>query len=101
MFSRLSPVYWGNEMRILGINCLNHDAAVSVIENGKIFVATNNSSIIIAEVYNLKNKKINSAIKVGHRFYTPTKFLDHALSTRANYKIIESTEAKTRSLKKT
>ena len=71
------------------------------IENGKIFVATSNSSIIIAEVYNLKNKKINSAIKVGHRFYTPTKFLDHALSTRANYKIIESTEAKTRSLKKT
>ena len=49
----------------------------------------------------MKNKKINSAIKVGHRFYTPTKFLDHALSTRANYKIIESTEAKTRSLKKT
>ena len=71
------------------------------IENGKIFVATSNSSIIIAEVYNLKNKKINSAIKVGHRFYTPTKFLDHALSTRANYKIIESTEAKTMSLKKT
>ena len=26
-------------MRILGINCLNHDAAVSVIENGKILFA--------------------------------------------------------------
>ena len=26
-------------MRILGINCLNHDAAVSVIENGKIIFA--------------------------------------------------------------
>ena len=26
-------------MRILGINCLNHDAAVSVIEDGKILFA--------------------------------------------------------------
>ena len=60
----------------------------------KIFIATIDSAIIISEAYNIKNEKINDTLKLGHRFHTPQKFLDSALSNHVNYKTIKEIESK-------
>jgi carbamoyltransferase len=53
-------------MRILGINCLNHDAAISVIENGKILFAAHSErySREKNDMY-LNNDIINEALNYG------------------------------------
>ena len=50
-------------------------------EKEKIFVATSDSSLIINEIYDEQNQKINHTLKLGHRFFTPQKFLDKSLSS--------------------
>jgi len=53
-------------MRILGINCLNHDAAISVIEDGKILFAAHSErySRIKNDMY-LNDKIISEALSYG------------------------------------
>mgnify|MGYP003645905367 CR=1 FL=1 len=53
-------------MRILGINCLNHDAAVSVIDNGNIVFAAHSErySRIKNDMY-LNDAIINEALSYG------------------------------------
>ncbi len=50
-------------------------------EKEKIFVATADSSLIFHEILDEKNQKINHTLKLGHRFFTPQKFLDKSLSS--------------------
>ena len=57
-------------MRILGINCLNHDAAISVIENGKILFAAHSErySREKNDMY-LNNDIINKAVWISRRSF--------------------------------
>jgi len=63
-------------------------------EKGRIFIAASDGSIIIDEIYNARGKKINDDVKLGHRLYTPSKFLDSALSNHPNYETIKQIESK-------
>lgn len=64
------------------------------IDQGKLFVAGNGGTLKINDVFDLYGKKINHILRVGHRFHTPIKDLETALTTRANNKIIEKIESK-------
>lgn len=62
------------------------------ITNEKIFVAGNGGYLIIHEIYDNHNQLINDDLRVGFRFHTPQKFLETALTTRANNRLIEKIE---------
>tara|TARA_B100001540_G_C15807429_1_gene642743 strand:+ start:1389 stop:2405 length:1017 start_codon:yes stop_codon:yes gene_type:complete len=63
-------------------------------ENGRIFIAASDGAIIINEILDVNDKKINDNVKLGHRLYTPTKFLNSALSNHPNYETIKKIESK-------
>jgi len=65
------------------------------IDQGELFVAANGGTLKINDIFDLHGKKINHTLHVGHRFHTPIKYLEIALTTRANNKIIEKIESKT------
>ena len=48
----------------------------------KIFVAAKGGSLIIYDVFDENYEKITSKIKLGHRFFTPTKILEKAKTYR-------------------
>ena len=56
-----------------------------IIRKGKdwIIVSTSDDKcLIIQEILNTKNKNIIKNLKVGDRFFTPSKFVDEAISIR-------------------
>jgi hypothetical protein len=50
-----------------------------------LLIAMNDGSLIINEVFNQDGENIINQIKIGNRFYTPSKYLDDAMSFRAVY----------------
>ena len=64
------------------------------IDESKLFVAANGGTLEINDIFDLQGKKINSILRVGHRFHTRTKYLETSFTTRANNKIIEKIEFK-------
>jgi len=64
------------------------------IDQEKLFVAGNGGTLKINDIFDLQGKKINHTLRVGHRFHTPIKHLETALTTRANNQIIEKIELK-------
>lgn len=52
---------------------------------GTLFISVSDGAIAIREVYGESRNNIFGKIRVGHRFITPTKFLDEALLFHAAY----------------
>lgn len=55
-------------------------------KNGKsLFVATEDGSIIVNQIFDFDNNDMMKNLAVGDRFYTPSEFLDHSMQYRAVY----------------
>jgi len=50
-----------------------------------VFIAANSSSLFVAQVLNENGNDIKSALQVGDRFYTPSKYIETAMEYRAVY----------------
>ena len=56
------------------------------IVSDKLFVATVDGVLIIKDVFDAKGNKINSSMKLGHRFFTPYKYLEQSFTIRPSLK---------------
>ena len=56
------------------------------IINDKLFVATVDGVLIIKDVFDIKGNRINSSMKLGHRFFTPYKYLEQSFTIRPSLK---------------
>ncbi|MCX6165437.1 MAG: hypothetical protein NTU73_11375 [Ignavibacteriae bacterium] len=55
------------------------------IRNKMVYIATKSGTLIIKEVFNQKKKNIIPNLKVGQRFFTPTKNLEEAFQSSIKY----------------